>query len=390
MPTELINHSADLKKLRDEGIQVEVRNGLLLVSNIPYCNSNSEVMLGTIVSELTLVGEKTAKPKTHVVHFIGEYPCNKNGSPIEQIRNQSQRQEVGPGIFIDHSFSNKPASGYSDYYEKIGRYISIISAPAKSIDGSATEKVFAVLEAAQDEEVFNYIDTNSSRAGIFEANSKLEGQKIAIIGLGGTGSYVLDLVAKTSVSEIHLFDGDDFLQHNAFRSPGAPSIGVLRKYQTKVHYFQSIYLDMHRNIYAHAKYVTEDNIDQLADMDFVFINVDDNKEKGEIITKLISFRVTFIDVGMGVQEVDGSLLGILRVTTSTENVRDHIPKRISFGDGVEDEYSTNIQIAELNALNAALAVLKWKQLNGFYQDFTKAFNTTYTINTGQLFHEDEV
>jgi hypothetical protein len=40
---------------------------------------------------------------------------------------------------------------------------------------------------------------------------KLELGKIAIIGLGGTGSYVLDLAAKTPVKEIHLFDGDKFL-----------------------------------------------------------------------------------------------------------------------------------------------------------------------------------
>ncbi|WP_318271316.1 ThiF family adenylyltransferase [Sphingobacterium cellulitidis] len=46
---------------------------------------------------------------------------------------------------------------------------------------------------------------------------KLERQKIAIIGLGGTGAYILDMVAKTPVKEIHLFDGDSFDQHNAFR-----------------------------------------------------------------------------------------------------------------------------------------------------------------------------
>jgi hypothetical protein len=31
----------------------------------------------------------------------------------------------------------------------------------------------------------------------------------------------LDFVAKTPVEEIHLFDSDVFLQHNAFRAPGA-------------------------------------------------------------------------------------------------------------------------------------------------------------------------
>ena len=37
----------------------------------------------------------------------------------------------------------------------------------------------------------------------------------------------------------------------------------------------------------------------------------------------------------------------------------------------DDEYATNIQIADLNALNALMAVIKWKKLSGFYQDLKK-------------------
>ena len=72
-------------------------------------------------------------------------------------------------------------------------------------------------------------------------NRKLEGPKIAIVGVGATGSYVLDLVAKTPVAEIHLFDRDMFLNHNAFRSPGAPSLEDLSKKQQKVNYLAAIY-----------------------------------------------------------------------------------------------------------------------------------------------------
>ena len=79
-------------------------------------------------------------------------------------------------------------------------------------------------------------------------------KKIAIIGLGGTGSYVLDLVAKTPVKEIHLFDGDTFLQHNAFRSPGAPSGEELRAKLPKVTYLKNAYGKMHTGIVAHPVY----------------------------------------------------------------------------------------------------------------------------------------
>ena len=76
----------------------------------------------------------------------------------------------------------------------------------------------------------------------------------------------------------------------------------------------------------------------------------------------------FIDVGMGIDLTDDALGGILRVTTSTPQKRTHVweKDRIPFSDGDgNDEYSRNIQIADLNALNAALAVIKWKKLFGF-------------------------
>ncbi len=59
-----------------------------------------------------------------------------------------------------------------------------------------------------------------------------------------------------------------------------------------------------------------------------------------------------------------------------------------WGDIDDNEYATNIQIADLNVLNAVLAVIKWKKLSGFYQDLKQEYHTTYTINTGQLINED--
>jgi len=391
MSQKLINHSPDLKRLRDEGLNIEVRNGFLLVHEVPYVNSERKIKYGVLVSDLDLVSPtKTAKPKNHVINFIGEHPCHKDGSPIKQIQHQSAQKTLTNDLIVDHSFSNKPGpEGYMDYYEKITGYIAIISAPAKSLDNSVTEKKFSPILAREDESVFSYFDTNASRAEILNVTAKLEGHKIGIIGLGGTGSYILDFVAKTPVQEIHLFDGDLFLQHNAFRSPGAPSIERLNEKKKKVQYFQEIYSSMRRNIFAHEDFIDESNINSLSAMDFVFICIDTGSIKAEIIKNLTEYGTSFIDVGMGIQEVDGALLGIIRTTSSTKEARDHIENRISFAGGGEDDYSTNIQIAELNALNATLAVIKWKKILGFYQDFSKEHHTTYTINTGQLLHNDE-
>ncbi|MDZ7652346.1 MAG: ThiF family adenylyltransferase [Burkholderiaceae bacterium] len=87
-------------------------------------------------------------------------------------------------------------------------------------------RTFKTIDSNESESVFLFEDTASSRAGIQPIAQALREYKIAIVGLGGTGAYILDLVAKTHVSEIHLYDADKFRQHNAFRAPGAASRGV--------------------------------------------------------------------------------------------------------------------------------------------------------------------
>jgi hypothetical protein len=393
MSQQLISLSPDLKQLRDEGYDIEVRSKFLLIKNVPYVNFKKEIKFGTIVSELNVGGETTAKPSTHVAYFMGDCPCNKDGSEIKQ-KNQSIEQTLDNGLVINHLFSSKPMSGcYQNYYEKVTTYVAIISSPAQSIDSTVTAKTFPVIKTSEEESVFEYLDTSSSRAGINVVTRKLELGKIGIVGLGGTGSYILDLVAKTPVREIHLFDGDEFLNHNAFRSPGAPSIDELNSKSKKVVYFTERYSKMHRNIVPHDCYLDSSNVDQLQGMDFVFLCLDKSGSKKLIVEKLEKLDISFIDVGMGVQLVDDALHGILRVTASTGKKRDHVREknRIPFSDGEgNNEYSQNIQIADLNALNAALAVIKWKKLFGFYRDLENEYFSAYTIDGNILTNDDKL
>ena len=392
MSHHLISRSPDLKRLRDDGFDLDVvKSNHLLVRGVPYVNSNKEIAYGTLVSELTLAGEVTTTPGTHTIFFIGNHPCHKDGSEIEQIKHNSGDQDLGNGLVVNRSFSNKPSGGYKDYYEKITRYVAIISAPAQAIDPSVTAKTFSPVQTAEGESVFNYLDTASSRAGITAAAAKLEGWKIGIVGVGGTGSYILDLVAKTPVAEIHLFDADRFLNHNAFRSPGAPSLEKLGEKQLKVDYFKEVYSRMHRGIVAHGFRIDATNVDLLKGKDFIFLCIDKGGQKRIIVEHLEAWGTPFIDVGMGVELVEGSLHGILRATTSTARKRDHVRTRISFADNEgEDDYSRNIQIADLNAHNATLAVIKWKKSLGFYRDLDNEHHCTYTIDGNMLLNEDKL
>ena len=383
-----INLSKDLKQLADEGFEIEVIDGHLIVHHIPYVNSSREIKYGKLITALTLNNDITIKPDNHVIGFMGEHPCNKDGSIITAIQHSNANQQLFGGIVMNFTFSNKPPNGYDDYYHKITRYAEIISAPAKSIDKTVTAQTFKVIEIGEDESVFLYTDSNSSRANINQLNERFKSQRIGIIGLGGTGAYVLDFVAKTPVDEILLFDGDEFLQHNAFRSPGAASIDTLNKRMKKVDYYYSIYSQMRRGIKVFSEKVTEANINLLKGLTYVFVCIDSNSARSTIITKLRDFGITFIDVGLGVNLGEENLVGTLRVTIGTSLKHDHIPNRIGTTDTDDNEYTTNIQIADLNALNALMAVIKWKKLCGFYQDLKEEYNSTYTINTSQLINED--
>lgn len=390
MLPQLINRSPDLLQLWEEGLSLEIKDGHLLVHDVPYVNSRKAIDYGTLVSTLNLAGDKTTTPETHVAYFIGGIPCDKEGNSIQSIINSTAPQSLSGGIVINVTFSSKPKDGYKNYFDKITTYLSIICNPAKALDDTVTERKFKVYPTDGDESsVFQYYDSNTSRAGIGAVVDKLVGHKVAIIGLGGTGAYILDGIAKTPVKEIHLFDDDWFLQHNAFRAPGAPDIATLRQRLKKADYFHGIYSRMHRGIFAHG-YIQESNLHELDSMDFVFIAIDKGEIKKPIMKYLEQINKPFIDVGMGIHQVDDKLIGIVALTTSAPEKRDHVWNgRVSFADNQVNDYTKNIQIAELNSLNAALAIIKWKKLLGFYQDLENECNSSYSINVNMLLSEDQ-
>lgn len=388
MSRALFNRNADLARLRDEGYFVQVIGGFLVMREIPYVNREGRVLRGTLISSLALAGDETRVPDTHVIHFDGDFPCKADGTPISAIANQTHDLDLGNGLRARHTFSSKPDSGYLDYYHKMSTYAAILSGPAAVLDKDATPRLYRALEDDERESPFVYQETASGRAGIGALTDRLDGQKVAIIGLGGSGSYILDLVAKTPVAEIRIFDADEFLQHNAFRAPGAPSLDVLREAPKKVDYFKSIYEHMHRGIMAIAEAITPGNLELLGGIDFAFLSLDAGESKAAIVARLEALSIPFVDIGMGLELGEQGLTGILRVTASTPGNRLDARERIPFeGGGANDLYSSNIQVADLNALNAILAVIKWKKLFGFYCDLEGEHHSTYTLDGNLLLNE---
>ena len=185
----------------------------------------------------------------------------------------------------------------------------------------------------------------------------------------------LDYVSKTRVAEIHLFDGDRFEQHNAFRAPGPTTTAELEKRPSKAQLYSERYTTMRNGVVAHDFDVEADNVDVLRDLDFVFVAVDDNKTRRWLLPALEGMGVPFVDVGMGIEKADDKLLGVVR-TSYCETPKSSAVLR---GEGewrAVGEYERNVQIVELNALNAALAVIRWKKHRGFYLDLGHEYRST--------------
>jgi hypothetical protein len=388
MSHPLVSRSPDLGRLQEDGYDLEIRANYLLLNHVPYVTSARTVLYGTLVSELTTTGTATAPPHDHVVKFVGGIPCDSDGVELDKIIHSRGTMPITEGLTAACVFSSKPPSGYANYYDKMTTYVAMLAGWAQAIDPDATAKTFPPVRMSEDESVFRYLDAASSRSQLSHITEKLALPKVAIVGLGGTGAHILDMIAKTPIREIHLYDGDRFYAHNAFRAPGAASAEELDEIPFKVDYFQRRYDPLHRRVIAHPADITEANAAELTAMSFVFIAVESGSAKQVIVDTLEQAGIPFIDVGLGAEETEKGLTGIVRTTTSLPGKRDQARRQLSFADPPDDAYDRNIQIVELNALNAILAVIRWKKIFGFYADYEHELNSVYVVARNQITNDD--
>ncbi|MCY3941438.1 MAG: ThiF family adenylyltransferase [Gammaproteobacteria bacterium] len=384
MSRELISRNDDLRRLVADGYEIEIRSEHLILHRVPHVTSERLVKHGQLICPLVVNGPEIGQPADHTMHFAGEYPCDDQGNPIEALRNNSNRQELAEGLWVDHYFSAKPIEGnYRDYYHKMTHYAQVLGRCARRIDPGAIGRSGKLVLSEDPNDPFLFMETASSRSGITRLSEKLADDKIGIVGMGGTGSFILDYVSKTRVSEIHLFDGDQFQQHNAFRAPGATTIEELKERPSKAQLYKDRYSRMRRGIIAHDAHVAPDNLDKIAKLDFVFVAIDNSKTRHWLLAELDRLGVPFIDVGMGIERSEDKLLGVVR-TSFRET-----PKSSAAQSGEQDfrdagEYERNVQIVELNALNAALAVIRWKKHRAFYLDLGQEERSNYTIDGNHM------
>jgi hypothetical protein len=356
--------------LVDRGYAVAFDSNNLVVRDIPYLNEERALQVGALVAKLEFIDQLRVKQTDHQVFFAGSVPHGLDGKPIPNLGGgptQLALSEACQDVRVERSFSNKPTKTgcFPDFFEKIESYVSILAGPAMALHG-ATPFTFRVSTNGSSDSVFKYHDTLTSRAEITDLASKFKDDVVAVIGLGGTGAYVLDFLVKTPVREIRAFDLDPFHVHNAFRSPGRLEDSDLGKSKAEV--YLSRYNNFRSGLTIEPKFLDASDTEALSGVTFAFVCVDKGSSRSGVFDLLLSNQIPFIDVGMGLNRKKGPLNGMLRATYySRENGQQARDMGLAeLADGPDDVYRTNIQIAELNALNASLAVIRFKQLRGLY------------------------
>lgn len=383
---ELVSRNDDIRRLVEKGYAVAFDScNYLLVRDIPYLDPERKLRWGAIVSKIVDAGENRMVQDDHQVFFAGGHPHGLDGRPIPNLGGGPTTLAIGDAskdVVVERSFSNKPkeTGKFENFFDKIESYVRIISGPAIELHG-ANPLTFRMVDGGKSTTPFKVRDTLTSRAEISDLARAFNDDVIAVMGVGGTGAYVLDLLVKTPVKEIRAFDPDLFLVHNSFRSPGRLDPDELGMPKAEV--YQRRYDNFREGLAVHRKLIDASSADELAGVTFAFVCVDKGTSRAGIFDVLLSKGIPFIDVGMGLDRKAGALNGMLRTTYySAENGRAMRDKGLAeLVDDPEGLYRTNIQIAELNALNACFAVVKFKQLRGFYAEQTPHCHLLFRIGT---------
>jgi len=379
----LASHNDDLLRLRDKGYAVSVDSNYLIVRDIPHLGAGQQLLTGAIVTKLVFVDQVKVIQDDHQIFFAGGVPHNVDGSPIRNLGGGPtalQLSAASKDVVVQRSFSNKPrATGkFENFFDKIESYVAIISGPAMELH-DVSPLTFRSPPDAPADPIFKVHDTMTSRAEIGELSGRFRDDVVAIVGLGGTGAYVLDFLAKTPVKEIRAFDLDDYHVHNAYRSPGRLELSELGKNKAEV--YAARYENFRMGLDFRTRYIDETAGEEFDDVTFAFVCVDKGPARAKIFDLLISKGIPFIDVGMGLNRKRGALNGMVRTTYFPPEHAAAIRAKglAEESEGAEGLYKANIQIGELNALNACFAVMRFKQLRGFYFEENPMFHYLFEI-----------
>lgn len=361
---ELASRNTFIADLDAQGYKVDFVGGYLVIYGLPYLDKQTALQYGDWASPVDLNGAVIDPPSNHQAWFRGGRPHDQEGHEV-RLGGGEHKVFITDGLTTDYSFSFKLKEGdqmraYNTFEEKVRTYLDAITAPAMAKFPEATPLRGIEVRAAAQGSPLRYPDTMSARYNVNDISMLLKGKKVAIIGLGGTGSYILDFIARTHLERIALFDDDKVHIHTIFRIPGFIQRAIGRP---KVEALAQEYANWHGGIEAFVERITAANIERLREFEFVFVSVDDGEARLLIVDWLSANGVPFVDCGMGLNRSKVGLNGLVRITGTDRDAFERTVNTpfLPTDNAKNDEYRKQAQITEFNALNAILAVIRFKQ-----------------------------
>ena len=379
------------------GFEVESESGVVRAVRVP-CLFVGRVP-GTCTVE-TSYDPATEKPDNRIggdVHAVqiaidGEYDgrvYHADGTPIGNLVGGDGK--TWSNISIKRGAPGRPEPDETAH-DLLHRY-------AKHIVGAVSAAGYSEPAALAIPDPFHIPNTFEARAAIAPVQDRIRSQRIAIIGLGGTGAYLLDLIAKTPVSEIHLLDSDCVDWHTLKRAPGAPTAEDIELVRAgsllKVDYYHSKYAAFRDGIHPHSVRVDSSSMfaEFLSDhpIDYVFVCIDqladgDSARQDAVYRVVSEAGVPFIDSGVSITLEDCAVRGA--VTTSAYDAgsdawQDAIPNARL--DGGAPGYR-NVQLPEVNAAAATFAVMEWRRRTGQYVSESPSFFQKFRLEKARIYY----
>lgn len=399
MSNSPISRSPDLQALVDAGYRLKVRGEYLVVSGIPYITRSGEIEVADLVMHLALDpgGARATCPRDHTVWWTGATPYTVSGDSMKDYLccgRWDAGRDIGEGITVYQQWSRKLRSdgvsrAYVSYEEKVLTYVHEVAdhAEAKRPGVRAVLTGLAPADVRMATSQFAYVDPNPYRNGTRGIEQKIEDEIVAVIGVGGTGSFLVDILTKTNIKEVHLYDDDIIDVPNAFRIAGAVRVGELGGATYKVDWHRSRYSEVRiRGLHVYKQRITEENIGCLERCTTVFIAVDDLLVRRRLQDACTRLGKHHVAVGIGLEiegEHNDQIGGMIKVETNYapgEHQLERTNETQQPHDGVE-VYDSNIQTAETNMLGAALAIVEWKATKGFYRSDRDQMHDTKIFST---------
>ena len=97
-----------IKRLIEDGFEIDIKRQHLLVHSIPYLNQSREIKLATLVCQFVDDGETDTRPQDHTMYFKGEFPHDAVGNGMSQVVHSENKSILFDDFNADYYLSNKP------------------------------------------------------------------------------------------------------------------------------------------------------------------------------------------------------------------------------------------------------------------------------------------